>query len=72
MDDLHAAVCRSDGVYQIPNSKHQITNKFQIPIPNDQNGFEILNFGHCDLFGIWDLSFGISKPAVLQRLVVKS
>ena len=21
--------------------------------------FEILNFGHCDLFVIWDLGFGI-------------
>ena len=21
--------------------------------------FEILNFGHCDLFEIWDLRFGI-------------
>jgi hypothetical protein len=28
---------------------------------NDQNKkiFEILNFGHCDLFDIWDLLFGI-------------
>ena len=50
---------------EIPNSKHQITNKSQIPIPNDQNSFGILklgtrpqggeskrsadNFGHCDL-----------------------
>jgi hypothetical protein len=25
-----AAVCWSGGVYQIPNSKHQITNKSQI------------------------------------------
>ena len=31
------------------NSKHQITNKFQIPILNDQNRFGIWNFGHCDL-----------------------
>ena len=30
MDDLIATICRSDGVYEIPNSKHQITNKFQI------------------------------------------
>jgi hypothetical protein len=40
----------------------QITNKLQIPISNDQNRvsasfhilsmFGILNFGHCDLFGI--------------------
>jgi hypothetical protein len=25
--------------YKNPNSKHQITNKFQIPILNDQNKF---------------------------------
>jgi hypothetical protein len=31
------------GVQEIPNSKHQITNKFQIPILNDQNRFGILN-----------------------------
>jgi len=35
--------------YEIPNSKHQITNKSQIPILNDQNGFGISNFGHCYL-----------------------
>jgi hypothetical protein len=33
----------SGGVYEIPNSKHQITNKFQIPILNDQNRFGISN-----------------------------
>ena len=49
--------------------------KYQIPIPNDQNSFGILklgprpqgveskrsadNFGHCDLFDICDLLFGI-------------
>ena len=27
------------GVHEIPNSKHQITNKSQIPIPNDRNRF---------------------------------
>jgi hypothetical protein len=32
----------STRVYEIPNSKHQITNKSQIPILNDQNIFEIL------------------------------
>jgi hypothetical protein len=40
-----AVVCWSGGVYEIPNSKHQITNKSQIPISNDQNMFGILNFG---------------------------
>ena len=44
--------------YKIPNSKHQITNKSQIPIFNDQM-FEIWNFGHCYLFDICDLEFGI-------------
>jgi hypothetical protein len=41
--------------YEIPNSKYQITNKFQIPILNDQNRFGISYFGHCDLFAICDL-----------------
>ena len=45
---------------KISNSKHQITNKYQIPIFNDPNRFGIWNFGHCDLFDIWDLGFGIS------------
>jgi hypothetical protein len=29
---------------EIPNPKHQITNKFQIPISNDPNMFRILIF----------------------------
>jgi hypothetical protein len=41
--------------WKISNSKHQITNKYQIPILNDQNRFGICNFGHCYLFVIWDL-----------------
>jgi hypothetical protein len=45
----------SVGGYEIPNSKHQITNKSQIPISNDLNKFGILNFGHCYLFVICDL-----------------
>ena len=32
------------------NSKHQIPMKSQILISNDPNRFDILNFGHCDLF----------------------
>jgi len=51
---------------KISNSKHQITNKSQIPILNDQNRFGISNFGHCDLFDICDLLFGISDTATLQ------
>ena len=44
---------------KISNFKHQITNKYQIPIFNDQNKnrFGISNFGHCDLFDICDLEF---------------
>ncbi len=47
---------------KIPNYKHQITNKSQISIFNDQT-FGILNFGPCDLFVIWDLLFGISTAS---------
>ena len=52
---------------KISNSKHQITNKFQIPIFNDRNRFGISNFGHCDLFDICDLLFGISGTLLLQQ-----
>jgi len=44
--------------YKIPIFKYQITNKSQIPIFNDQN---IWDLGHCDLFVICDLLFGILK-----------
>ena len=37
---------------EISNSKHQISMKSQISIPNDPNLFGILNFGYCDLFVI--------------------
>ena len=53
---------------KISNSKHQITNKSQIPILNDQNKFRIWNFGHCYLFDIWDLGFEISIPSLLLRV----
>ena len=43
----------------ISNFKHQISMKSQISISNDPNRFVILNFGHCDLFVIWYLRFGI-------------
>jgi hypothetical protein len=72
----------SDGVYEISNPKHQITNKSQTPIFNDQNRKQVSNFetgegtrpqggeskrsadnfGHCNLFDICDLLFGISTP----------
>jgi hypothetical protein len=71
-------------VSKITKSKHQITNKFQIPIHNDQNIktkiarrkvvrrfcggllviyflkkrllFKFWNFGHWNLFDIWDFN----------------
>jgi hypothetical protein len=49
-------------VSKITNSKHQIPNKSQIPIFNDQNlsGPNIVsNFGHWKLFDICDLIFVI-------------
>ena len=62
-----------------PNYKHQIPNgstgsppwatskgKSQIPISNDPNWFGILNFGHWDLFGIWNLQFEISRLLISQ------
>jgi hypothetical protein len=39
-------------ILKIPNAKHQITNKSQMSKFNDQNMFEISNFGHCDLIDI--------------------
>jgi hypothetical protein len=47
--------------YKIPNYKHQLKNKSQIPIFNDQDKFGISNLGHCYLFDICDLDFGIYK-----------
>jgi len=54
---------------KITNSKHQITNKSQIPIFNDQNlsGQNLVwNFGHCYLFVFWDLIFVIFKLPIKQ------
>ncbi len=31
--------------------------------------FEILNFGHCDLFVIWDLLFGIYYNPLLRQVI---
>ena len=52
---------------KISNSKHQITNKSQIPIFNDQNRFEIWNFGYYDLFDICDLEFLILHYSSILR-----
>jgi hypothetical protein len=38
---------------EIPNFNIQISNKIKNQL------FGILNFDHCDLFGIWVLLFGI-------------
>jgi hypothetical protein len=51
----------------LQNNKSQAPNykKSQIPILNDLNRLGILNFGHCDLFGICNLlfvNFGYSSP----------
>jgi len=48
---------------QIPSTKLQINSKFQYPmikVFQDKTLFGFSNFGHCDLFDIWDLIFGIS------------
>jgi len=37
---------------QIKNYKHQISNKSQISNKINCQLFEILSFGHCNLFGI--------------------
>jgi hypothetical protein len=50
------------------NHKKQITNKFQNPIIKmtkrvDFGRLIFLFFDNCDLFGISDLQFGISKDS---------
>ena len=44
--------------HQISNTKNQTSTKFQTPKTKQKN-FNILNFRHLDLFGIWNLEFGI-------------
>jgi hypothetical protein len=57
----------SASIHKIPNSKHQIPNKSQIPIINDPNvwDFEFWFRLRRNLFEIWDLLFGILYSAVL-------
>jgi hypothetical protein len=50
-----------------PPPKGWSTVKYQIPILNKQNRFSVSNFGHCYLFDICDLGFGISITPVLQN-----
>jgi hypothetical protein len=57
--------------FQAPNSKSQTNLKFQYSMTKTdglrqemrlsltQRQFGILDLGHCDLFVIWDLLFGI-------------
>jgi hypothetical protein len=52
---------------KIANSKHQIPNKSQNPISKDKGKFGILQFGHCNLFGICALLFGIFGHSTLQN-----
>jgi hypothetical protein len=42
---------------QSPSTKLQTNFKFQYQMT--ETGLVFLNFGHCDLFGIWDLLFGM-------------
>ncbi|MBT8406506.1 MAG: hypothetical protein KJP05_03535 [Deltaproteobacteria bacterium] len=44
---------------QTPSTKLQTNFKFQYAMTKTQDRFGILNFGHCDLFDICDLLFGI-------------
>jgi len=53
------------------NSKHQIPNISQISISNDPNRFDILNFGHCDLFVIYYLRFGIFHGSLKASSSIK-
>jgi hypothetical protein len=46
---------------EITNNKHQITNKIKSQL------FGILNFGHCDLFGICVLLFEIFQAVRLNK-----
>ncbi len=76
----HPSICNLQS--EISNPKHQIPNKFQIPISNDPNEigtvnslllkfvymFRISSFGHCDL--PFDLAQGaeLVEPFVICDL----
>jgi hypothetical protein len=63
-------------MFEIPNSKHQIPNKFEIPnlkVPNvgfcrtparGPQALRSLRFEAWDLFGIWSLGFGCGSAAL--------
>jgi hypothetical protein len=54
--------------YQISSTKLQTNLKFQYSMTKTRNRFRISNFGHCDLFDICDLRFGIYDPPADSRL----
>ena len=57
--DLRQAQVGESRPHEIPNPKHQITIKSQIPILNDQNRFEISNSSHFDFSSIDEKIFSI-------------
>jgi hypothetical protein len=61
---------------QTPSTKLQTNLKFQYLMTKTENRFGILNFGHCNLFGICDLLFGIfghsSNPKQLNIFTGKA
>jgi hypothetical protein len=52
---------------QTPSTKLQTNLKFQYSMTKTKNRFGISNFGHCYLFDICDLLFGIYIPPILQK-----
>jgi len=54
---------------QTPSTKLQANLKFQYSMTKTQNRFGISNFGHCDLFDICDLLFGIFNHSSTPKQV---
>ena len=53
---------------QTPSTKLQTNSKFQYSMNKTKNRFRISNFGHCDLFDICDLRFGIYDTPTDSRM----
>jgi hypothetical protein len=52
---------------KIPNPRSQVPKKLQTPSSKKrEEDAGLLEFGAWDLFGIWDLGFGISEFAPWQ------